>query len=220
MKAIILLSGGLDSTVVLALAKEQGRECHTISFDYGQKHVVELEAAREIAYYYGVPNKIIRIDSGSFAPSSLTQGNIEVHRNRSQSQIGKQGIPNTYVPARNTIFLAYATAQAEIVGADEIYFGANALDSSPYPDCRPEFIRAFQSLLNVATQRGFEGKGPKLVAPLVNWDKVEIVRQAIRLQVPIEKTFSCYSPVDGKPCASCDACVLRHSALQKMVNKI
>lgn len=214
MKAIVLFSGGLDSSLVLALALKAGRSCIALSFDYGQRHRIELEAAKAIAEYYGVPHRIIKIDVSAFSKSALVD-HSELPKNRSASQIANEGIPSTYVPARNTLFLAYATAQAEICEAGEIHVGFNSMDRLPYPDCRKEYLDAFQSVLNLATKQAVEGNAPKIIAPLINWDKNEIAKQAIAINLPIDKTFSCYDPTPAKQhCGACDACVLRRSALQ------
>ena len=168
-KAIILLSGGIDSAVILATAIKEGRQCFTISFDYSQRHRLELRAAQAIARHYNVSNHLIKIDPTAFSKSSLTS-QAHVPRNRSKEEIANGGIPSTYVPGRNTLFLAYAMGQAEMMQADEIYYGPNANDYSAYPDCRGEFIHAFQQVVNVATKQAVEGKAPKLIAPLLNLD--------------------------------------------------
>ncbi len=209
MKAIILLSGGLDSTVMLAKALSEGRKCHALSFDYGQRHKLELTAAAEIASYYGVPHTVIAIDPKSFAGSSLVS-DLPIPQNRNSEEISQGGIPNTYVPARNTLFLAYALGQAEILLAEEIYFGANAQDILPYPDCRPAFIAAFQALIQVSTKQAIEGRPPKLITPLIAWTKKEIAACGRSLNAPLHLTLSCYRPVSlREPCGSCDACILR-----------
>ena len=213
MKAIVLLSGGLDSAVVLALALEKGRECLAVSFDYGQRHRIELKYAKKLAKHYSIPYNIIHIDKNCFASSSLVTEE-DVPNNRSREEIENEGIPNTYVPARNTIFLAYATAQAEIFEAQEIYAGPNLLDRKPYPDCRPEFYQAFQSVINLASKQAVEGNPPHLLTPLIDWNKKEIVEQGTRLKVPFHLTFSCYDPTpSNEPCHQCDACRLRQEGL-------
>lgn len=219
MRATILLSGGLDSTVMLAKALKEGRTCYAISFDYGQRHRIELEAAKKIATHYQVAHQIIKIDPTAFGHSSLIS-DTPVAKGRTPSQIAAGGIPSTYVPARNTLFLAYALCQAERLEADEIHVGYNALDYHPYPDCRPQFIRAFQELIKVATQRSLEGKVPHIVAPLITWDKAEIVQQGKRLKAPLEWTFSCYDPIEDRPCQACDACVLRNECLKAFFLKL
>lgn len=210
MKAVILLSGGLDSTVMLAIAVDQGRECHALSFDYGQRHLIELESAKAIAKHYSIAHKIVTIDRTFFASSVLVDKQKQVPTNRTAEQITTSGIPSTYVPARNTLFLAYALGYAEMVGAGEIWAGPNAMDVNAYPDCRPEFVAAFQSLMNVATKQAVEGSPQTLITPLIHWDKAEIIQQGMKLKAPLDMTFSCYDPQQGKiPCGRCDACVLR-----------
>ncbi len=214
MKAIILFSGGLDSTVLLAMAMSAGRTCCALSFDYGQKHKIELESARAIASHYGIEHKIIIIDPTTFSNSSLVSGD-PVPQNRSLNEIEHSPTPFTYVPARNTLFIAYAIGQAEIMNAQEIYFGANALDQRPYVDCRPEFVDAYQTLINLATKQAVEGFPPKLKSPLIHLTKKEIVTLGRDLQAPLEMSWSCYNPqVDRKPCLHCDACILRQDAMQ------
>lgn len=216
MKAIILLSGGLDSTVILAQAVKQGRQCIALSFDYGQRHKVELKSAEKIAAYYRVPHRILSIDPSSFANSALVSS-IAVPKDRSIEEISNSGVPNTYVPARNTLFLSYAVCQAEILEAQEIYVGFNAMDRNPYPDCRPEYLEAFQSLINLATKQGIEGRAPQLKAPLINLDKIGILKEGLALGAPIHLTFSCYDPSsNGAQCGHCDACMLREKAIQQL----
>jgi 7-cyano-7-deazaguanine synthase len=212
MKAIVLLSGGLDSTVVLALALEKKRECVALSFDYGQRHLIELTYAKKIASFYGIAHRVIKIDSNAFDRSSLVK-ELSVPKDRDLNQIASSGIPNTYVPARNTLFLAYAAGQAEMVNAREIYAGPNLLDRNPYPDCRPGFYKAFQEVLNVATKQASDGNPPTLLTPLINMNKKAIVQESRRLQIPIHLTFSCYDPSkDGTACQRCDACQIRLDA--------
>ena len=205
MKAIVFLSGGLDSTVCLVKALHEGRDCIALSFDYGQRHKIELEAAKEIAEHYQVDHKIIKIDSTPLTNSALIAG---THFPKTPST---EKIPPTYVPGRNTIFLAYATALAESTHAKEIYFGCNIQDSSPYPDCRPSFIDAWQNVLNLATKQAVEGSPPKLITPLISLDKKEIVQLGTQLNAPLHLTKSCYNPdlESGAPCEICDACQLR-----------
>jgi len=215
-KAVIILSGGLDSTVIMGLALSQGMECYAISFDYNQKHIIELEAAKKICEYYGVQQSIIKLDSTAFQCSSLVSA-IPVPKDRSIQEMAENKIPNTYVPARNSLFIAYAMGFAEVLKADEIHYGANQIDSPGYPDCRPEYVSAFQKLINVATKQAVEEKAPRLLAPLINLNKVQIIELGKKLNVPIEMTFSCYSPtVDSTPCLHCDACILRNNALLKL----
>lgn len=213
MQAIILLSGGIDSTVVLALALEAKRSVTALSFDYGQRHRKELEHAKQIARYFKVDHRIIKIDPAIFAKTSLV-GSMDVPKDRNLETIANSGIPSTYVPARNTLFLAYAIGQAEIFEAQEIYAGPNLLDRNPYPDCRPEYYEAFQRVIDLATKQAVEGRAPKLITPLIDLDKASIVQEGKRLHVPFEMTFSCYSPtVRGEPCKRCDACLIREEAL-------
>ncbi len=215
VKAVVLLSGGLDSTIILASALKNGRECYALGFDYGQRHRVELEYAQKIAHHYGVSLRTIKIDSCIFKTSSLVS-DIDVPQNRSVEEISDGTIPNTYVPARNTLFLAYAMGQAELLNAKEIYAGPNALDAAPYPDCTPIFIQAFQGVLNVATKQAVEGSPPCLLTPLINWDKCDIIRHGMALNVPMHMTFSCYDPLPTKEaCSICDACILRADGFAK-----
>jgi 7-cyano-7-deazaguanine synthase len=213
LKAIILLSGGVDSTVMLALAHQQKKQCVALSFDYGQKHRIELESAKHIALHYQISHQIITFSPAPFGHSALTDPFSTVLKDRTPAEIASAGIPNTYVPARNTIFLAYALGFAEICRADEIHFGANAMDTAPYPDCRPEFFQAFQSLINLATKQSIEGRPPRLLTPLQHMDKTKIVAEGLRLKAPLHKTFSCYAPQEnGSSCHHCDACILREAA--------
>ncbi len=206
-KAIVLLSGGLDSSTVLAEAIQEGRSCHALSFRYGQRHEFELEAARAIAARFkAVEHKILDIDLRAFGASALTD-EIEVPKDALDES---GGIPVTYVPARNTIFLSFALAYAEVRDAHEIWLGVNAIDYSGYPDCRPEYIRAFEAMARLATRDGVEGGGVVIRTPLQELDKGGIVRRALELRVPLEMTHSCYDPaVSGTPCGACDACLLR-----------
>lgn len=213
MKTIVLFSGGIDSTVALAMAIQQGRQCHAVSFDYGQRHRLELECAKAIAAHYNVPHLVIKIDPAPFATSSLVNAALTIAQDRSVAEITVAGTPNTYVPGRNTLFLAYALSLAEAVNADEIVIGANAMDASPYPDCRPQYFEAFQALANCATQQAIEKCGPKIVTPLLYWDKKAIVDKGRSLGAPLEMTFSCYAPTaENAPCGHCDACILRKLA--------
>lgn len=207
--AVVLLSGGLDSATTLAIARSQGYETYALSFDYGQRHQRELEAARKIAKSLGVKeHRTVKIDNQIFAGSALTD-DVDVPKSRSEEEIGS-GIPPTYVPARNTIFLAHALAWAETIPAGHIFIGANAIDYSGYPDCRPEFIALFETLANVATKTGAEGARIQIHAPLIKLSKAEIVRQAVELDVDLSLTHSCYDPTpDGRACGKCDSCQLR-----------
>ena len=212
MRAIILLSGGLDSTVALSIAKSQGRECFALSYDYGQRHRIELEYAKQVALHYNIPQKVISLDPALFTTSTLMTAE-PVPTNRTLEEMARGGIPSTYVPARNTLFLAYATAFAEVCNAQEIYVGMNADDQVGYPDCRPAYINAFQGLLNVATKQSTCGAAPQLIAPLVNMRKKEIVNEGIRLNAPLTLTWSCYAPTtSAATCEQCDACMLRNTA--------
>jgi 7-cyano-7-deazaguanine synthase len=207
--AIVLLSGGLDSATTLAIAKAQGYEVYALSFDYGQRHRLELEAARRLANSLGVrEHRTIRIDNRIFGGSALTN-RISVPKNRAEEEIGT-GVPVTYVPARNTIFLAHALAWAETIPAGHIFLGVNALDYSGYPDCRPEFIALFETLANIATKAGIEGARFQIHAPLIKLSKAEIIRKALELKVDLSLTLSCYDPTpEGVACGECDACQLR-----------
>lgn len=213
-KAVILFSGGLDSTVVLALALEKKRECYALSFDYGQKHVCELESAAAIAAYYGISHTIISIPCDLFKRSSLVSG-LATPPQRSLGQIFSEGVPSTYVPARNTLFLAYGLGFCESISAQELHFGPNRSDAFCYPDCTPKYLSLFSELMGCATQQSIEGTAPILVTPCLEWNKEEIIRQGIRLKVPLEMTWSCYSPLEGRACKKCDACLLRQKGLEE-----
>lgn len=217
MKAIVLFSGGIDSTVLLALALEKGLDCLALSFDYGQRHRVELNSARAICEYYQVPQCLVAIDPTTFASSSLLQKNLTPHQSRTPKEIADSGIPNTYVPARNTLFLSYALGYAEINEAEEIHFGMNVLDRKGYPDCRPEFLEAFQKVASLATKQSVESKGPQIIAPLKNLNKAMIIAEGMRLNAPLELTHSCYNPTkSGIQCGKCDACILRNEGFSKV----
>jgi 7-cyano-7-deazaguanine synthase len=209
-KAVVLLSGGLDSTTVLAMAMGQGFEACAMSFRYGQRHAVELEKAQEVALRLGAARHIVvDIDLRAFGGSALT-GDAAVPKGRSAAEMS-QGIPITYVPARNTIFLSFALAWAEVLGASDIFVGVNALDYSGYPDCRPEYIDAYERMANLATKAGVEGRQKlKIHAPLVAMSKADIVRAGMALGIDYSSTCSCYDPGSrGEPCGACDACLLR-----------
>jgi 7-cyano-7-deazaguanine synthase len=210
------LSGGLDSATCLALARREGFECHALSFDYGQRHKHEIDAARRIAESLGAKQHLItRIGLEAFGGSALTD-NIAVPKARSVEEIG-QGIPPTYVPARNTIFLSFALAWAEVLESSDIFIGVNALDYSGYPDCRPEYIEAYEHMANLATKAGVEGRTClKIHAPLLQLTKAGIVRLASELNVPFALTRSCYDPSpDGRACGACDACLLRRKGFEE-----
>ena len=208
-RAVVLLSGGLDSTTCLAWARARGLECHTLAVDYGQRHQIELEAARRVSAALGAAtHREVRVDLAAFGGSALT-ADIEVPKDRDEQAIASD-IPVTYVPARNTVFLALALGCAETLGAGHIVAGMNALDYSGYPDCRPEFVRAFEALAKVATRAGVEGRPLEIHTPLMELDKAGIIRLGISLGVDYGLTRSCYDPgVDGDACGRCDACQLR-----------
>lgn len=203
-KAVVLVSGGMDSAVVLALAREQGFTCHALSVAYGQRHTSELDAAARMAAAMGVAaHKTVQVDLRSIGGSALTD-DIDV------PESGGDGIPITYVPARNTIMLSIALGWAEVLGADDLFCGVNAVDYSGYPDCRPEFIAAFERLANLATKAGVEHGGLRLHAPLIAMSKAQIAREGDRLGVDFAATVSCYrADADGRACGRCDACRLR-----------
>lgn len=206
-KAIILLSGGLDSVTVLAMAKQQAYTIYALSFDYGQKHNAELISARKIAQDYQVnEHKVINLGLGSIGGSALTDDALAV------PVTPQEGIPVTYVPARNTVFLSFALGWAEVLDAHDIFIGVNAVDYSGYPDCRPQFIEAFQALANIATKAGVEGHKIKIHAPLIHLTKGEIIQRGIELQVNYAQTVSCYAASsEGLACGECDACRLRRA---------
>jgi 7-cyano-7-deazaguanine synthase len=210
-KAVVLVSGGLDSTTVLAQARDAGYRCYTLSFDYGQRHRAELEAARRVSAAYGdVEHKLVRLNLDSIGGSALTDAAIDV------PEEATEGIPVTYVPARNTVFLSIALGWAEVLGALDIFIGVNAVDYSGYPDCRPAFIEAFTTLANVATKAGVEGKRYRIHTPLMELGKDAIVRLGARLGVDYSQTVSCYQATDdGLACGRCDACRLRREGFEK-----
>ncbi len=212
MRAVILLSGGLDSATVLAIAKSEGRLCHAISFVYGQRHGVELAAARRVAGAAGVEEHLVfPLDLRLFGGSALT-GDIDVPKDA----VGAPGIPVTYVPARNTIFLSLALGYAEVRGAGEIWLGVNAVDFSGYPDCRPEFLAAFQRVIETGTRSGVERREPRLVAPLIDMTKADIIRRGAALGVDYGLTHSCYDPdAEGRACGHCDSCILRRKGFEE-----
>ena len=212
---VILASGGLDSTVTSALAKKEGYDLNLLTIDYGQRHRYEIECAKKIATWLGVhDHKILQLDLGIFGGSALTD-KIPVPTDR-LSHERESGIPSTYVPARNTIFLSLALAYAEVLNATKIFFGANIRDYSGYPDCRPEFIQAFMEVARQGTRLGQEGTPVEVVAPLLFMTKREIITKGQELQVPFELTSSCYQPgPDHRPCGHCDSCLIRHEGFQE-----
>jgi 7-cyano-7-deazaguanine synthase len=250
---IILLSGGLDSATTLAIARHEGFDCHAITFDYGQRHRVEIDAARNVARALGVSEHVVmRIDLRAWGGSALTDEHLEVPKDRYASPAlegggqgvgesfgqhdaprttlrsthppapslagrGSSDIPITYVPARNTIFLSFALAFAEVRGARDIFIGVNAVDYSGYPDCRPEFIRAFETMANLATRAGVEGQRITIHTPLIDLTKAQIIRRGIELGVDYGLTRSCYDPVPphGSPCGHCDSCLLRAAGFRE-----
>jgi len=214
-RAVVLLSGGIDSTTTLAIAIVQGYEVYALSFDYGQRHQIETKAAQRVANSLGVKeHRIAKIDLRVFGGSALTD-DVAVPKQRSETEIAHK-IPLTYVPARNTIFLAYALAWAEIIPASDIFIGVNAIDYSGYPDCRPEFIGAFENLANVGTKAGVEGRRIQIHTPLIKLSKADIIRKAVELGVDLSLTHSCYDPTpEGLACSECDSCLLRHKGFRE-----
>ena len=210
MKAVILLSGGLDSATTLAIAKDQGYQCYALSFNYGQRHAVELTAAAKIAKAFGIiEHKTIDLDLTQIGGSALTDNNIDVPVSPTE------GIPITYVPARNTIFLSYALAWAEVLNINDIFIGVNAVDYSGYPDCRVEYIKAFERMANLATKSGVEGTQLTIHTPLIDLSKAEIIQQGSKLNVDYALTVSCYQADDnGKACSVCDSCRFRKEGFE------
>ena len=204
-RAVVLLSGGLDSATVLAMAREAGHECYVLSVHYGQRHSIELEAAAKIAALFGArEHRVMGVDLAGIGGSALTDAAIGVPNEPTV------GIPVTYVPARNTLMLSLALGWAEVLEAQYVYIGVNALDYSGYPDCRPEFVEAFQHLADVGTKAGVEGHGVRLVAPLLHWSKAKIIQEGVRLGVDYALTVSCYqADPEGRACGVCDSCRLR-----------
>lgn len=209
----MLLSGGLDSATVLAIAVRQGFECDCLTVFYGQRHSVEIEAAKNVARSLGAAShRFVSVDLREIGGSALTD-DIDVPKD----QEGREGIPVTYVPARNTVMLSLALGLAEVVGATSIFLGVNAVDYSGYPDCRPEFVRAFEVLAQVATKAGVEGAGMSIQAPLMTWTKTQIIQEGLRLGVDYGLTHSCYDPDDrGFPCGHCDSCLIRSRAFAEL----
>jgi len=207
-RAVVLLSGGLDSSTTLAMAVREGYSCTGLSFRYGQRHTVELERAAQIARHFGADHRVIDINIGSFGGSALTDEAMTVPTDGTEDGV----IPSTYVPGRNTVFIAVGLSLAEAIGAERVYLGINAVDYSGYPDCRPEYLAAFQTLADLATRAGLEERGAVLTAPLVSMTKTDIVKAALELGVPVGWTWSCYQGGE-EPCGVCDSCRIRDRAL-------
>ncbi len=208
-RAVILLSGGLDSATVLAIA-QQDFDCHTLSFDYRQRHLSELSAAAQIAMLAGASHQVVKLDDGVLSGSALTDARIDV------PETHEEGIPVTYVPARNTVFLAHALAIAEVIEARDIFIGVNAVDYSGYPDCRPEYIKAFQTMANLATKAGVEGHPLQIHTPLIDMTKAEIIRTGNELGVDYAQTVSCYqADSEGRACGRCDSCHYRQKGFSE-----
>lgn len=225
--AVVLVSGGLDSATTLAVARDEGFDCHALAVDYGQRHAAELDAARRVADAAGVPLKIVRVDLRAFGGSALTDDiDVPVAGGKVQEGSGQSpaagrdagaagGIPVTYVPARNTVLLALALGHAEVLGARDIFIGVNAVDYSGYPDCRPEFIAAFEEMAGLATRAGVGGKPTKIHTPLIDLTKADIIRQGVRLGVDYALTVSCYQADEqGRACGACDSCRIRRQGFE------
>jgi 7-cyano-7-deazaguanine synthase len=212
-KAVVLLSGGLDSATAMAVARSEGFEIYAMSFRYGQRHAIELDCADEQAAGAAMEHRVVDIDLRAFGGSALTD-DIEVPKNDAAEDLTDE-IPVTYVPARNTVFLSYALAWAEVLGANDIFIGVNALDYSGYPDCRPEYIKAFETMANLATVAGVKGCAMKIHTPLIDLTKAEIIQLGLDLGVDFAKTTSCYDPAsDGRACGRCDSCLLRKKGFE------
>lgn len=208
--AVVLLSGGLDSSTVLAMARAKGFDCHTLSFNYGQRHITEIEYAKRLAEQYQATHRTVRIDIGQFGGSALTDSDIEVPTDGEEG-----GIPITYVPARNTVFLSYALGYAEVLESHDIFIGVNAVDYSGYPDCRTEFISAFENMANLATRIGVEGQPVKIHTPLIELTKAEIIREGHALGLDYGQTVSCYQlDEQGRACGVCDSCRIRRAGFE------
>jgi len=213
-KAVVLVSGGLDSATTLAIARAAGYSCYAMSFNYGQRHQVELESAKTVSTSMGaIEHKVVNLGLGDIGGSALTDNNIDVPQTDTEDI--SEGIPVTYVPARNTVFLSLALGWAEVLDAEAIFIGVNAVDYSGYPDCRPEYIEAFQTLANLATKRGVEGQLIKIETPLIHLSKAEIIQKGVDLGVNYAQTLSCYSPdEEGRACGRCDSCHLRQQGFE------
>ncbi len=215
-KAIVLASGGLDSTTIMAIVNYKGYDIYALSFDYGQRHKIELEAAKKVAKYFDAKKHLIlHIELDTIGGSALTE-DIIPPQERNLKEISSSGVPTTYVPARNIIFLSYALAWAEVLGSTNIFIGVNAIDFSNYPDCRQEFVESFQKTANLATKAGMEGKKIQIHAPLMHMTKGEIIKKGISLGIDYSMTHSCYNPgKDGLPCGRCDSCLLRKKGFEE-----
>ncbi len=217
-KAVVLLSGGLDSTTVMAIAMSEGFNVYSLSFSYGQRHSIELDASKRVANAMGARDHLVmNIDLSSFGGSALTS-DMDVPKQRAEQDMVASGIPVTYVPARNTIFLSFALAWAEVLGAQDIFIGVNAVDYSGYPDCRPEYVAAFEKMANLATKAGVEGAEKiRIRTPLINLTKAEIIKKGIELGVDYAMTHSCYDPSPkGVACGECDSCALRKKGFEEV----
>jgi 7-cyano-7-deazaguanine synthase len=214
--AIVLASGGLDSTTIMAIVNYKGYDIYALSFDYGQRHKIELEAAKKVAKYFDAKKHLIlHIELDTIGGSALTE-DIILPQERNFKEISSSGVPTTYVPARNIIFLSYSLAWAEVLGSTNIFIGVNAIDFSNYPDCRPEFVESFQKTANLATKAGMEGKKIQIHAPLMYMTKGEIIKKGISLGIDYSMTHSCYNPgKDGLPCGRCDSCLLRKKGFEE-----
>jgi 7-cyano-7-deazaguanine synthase len=215
-RAVVLASGGLDSTTIIAIARHEGYDIYALTFDYGQRHKIEIKAAQKVAKYFGAKKHLIlHIELDTIGGSALTE-DIPIPQGRKPKEISTSGVPITYVPARNTIFLAYALSWAEVLEATDIFIGVNAIDFSNYPDCRPEFVKSFQRTANLGTKSGIEGKEITIHAPLMYMTKGEIIKKGISLGVDYSMTHSCYNPrKDGLPCGKCDSCILRKKGFEE-----